>query len=66
MNRKLILTAVSAALLVSSPVVQSITAAAEIRFVVLGHIRGDREGGLNPRQGELLDEVRPLSKNLLC
>lgn len=27
-------------------------------FVVLGHVRGDRDGGLHPRLGELLDEVR--------
>lgn len=33
-------------------------AADSTTFVVLGHIRGDRDGGLHPRLAELLDEVR--------
>ena len=33
---------------------------ADVRFVVLGHIRGGELGGLNPRLHELLEEVRAL------
>ena len=33
---------------------------ADVRFVVLGHVRGDEAGGLNPKVHELLDEVRTL------
>ena len=34
-------------------------------FVVLGHVRGDRDSGLHPRLGELLDEVRRLAPDFV-
>ena len=39
---------------------QSAKADEPLRFVVLGHIRGGVTGGLNPKLGELLTEVRRL------
>jgi len=37
----------------------------DVRFVVLGHVRGGEEGGLNPRLGELLAEVRALEPSFV-
>lgn len=37
----------------------------EVRIVVLGHIRGDAGGGLNPRLPELLEEVAELAPDLV-
>lgn len=34
-------------------------------FVVLGHVRGDEDGSLHPRLGELLDEVRRIGPDFV-
>ena len=49
-----------AALGVSPTAAQSAGEAPEVRFAVLGHIRGDADGELNPRLVELWDRVRRL------
>jgi hypothetical protein len=53
-----IATCISAAFAV--PSWAGVTNVSEVRFVVLGHIRGGEPGGLNPKLGEVLDEVKEL------
>jgi hypothetical protein len=57
---KLFGTAVCALLLASPVVAQRSNDGPEVRFVVLGHIRGDQSGKTNPKLGELLAEVTAL------
>jgi hypothetical protein len=69
MTERLIVTCAVIAALLSAPLVAQSPAKVpenlEVRFVVLGHIRGGGEGGLNPKLGELLDEVRELQPQFL-
>ena len=60
MIHRLLVIAATVSLFPSAPLAQDAAGASEVRFVVLGHIRGDEPGGLNPKLSELLDEVRTL------
>ena len=60
MIQQLLVIAATVSLFPSALLAQDAAGASEARFVVLGHIRGDEPGGLNPKLHELLDEVRAL------
>ncbi len=61
MNQPLLVAAAAAVLLTSPLAAHPGGEDVDVRFVVLGHIRGHSPGGFNPKLPELLDEVRALN-----
>lgn len=59
------LSAIAVALGAASDVALAQRAPAPLRFVVLGHIRGDATHRLNPKLGELLAEVRAIKPDFV-
>ena len=60
MIQRLLIASVVVFLAGTSTSAQVAAVEADVRFVVLGHVRGDEADGLNPKLHELLDEVRTL------